>query len=276
MRRTGSGGTFGSMTDGLEIVDNEGELTRVLSVTTGRAKVVQLIRWCGEPAINVIGCANLADDSFVVVRLGNAAEEGLLWMHEYGHNLGLPHVSYDDANFMHPYLGGGGVRPNQCERFHAPPSGTHASLTRIGACPDDGDDWASPLDNCPVAANPDQSDTDGDRLGDACDPCVEDAGNDGDADGACAAADNCPATANSSQADFDADGFGDACEQGAILADSDLSGLVDGVDLARLGRAFSATTGDGRYDRRVDLDRDGQIDGADLATLASQFGKSSF
>jgi hypothetical protein len=28
-----------------------------------------------------------------LVRLGNPATEGILWMHEYGHNLGLGHSS---------------------------------------------------------------------------------------------------------------------------------------------------------------------------------------
>ena len=276
MRRTGSGGSFGAGNDGLAIVDNESELNRVLAVTKGRVKLVQLIRWCGEPGVNILGCANLRDDSFVVVRMDRASDEGLLWMHEYGHNLGLPHVSSDETNFMYPYTGAGGVRANQCAAFHAPPAEAKASITRIGACIDDGDAWASPVDNCPSTSNPDQGDSDGDRLGDACDACVNDALNDDDGDGICTSVDNCPATSNASQANFDTDGFGDACETGALLADADLSGLVDGTDLAWLGRAFGATTADGRYEPGVDFNRDGQIDGADLSLLASRFGETSF
>lgn len=55
----------------------------------------------------------------------------------------------------------------------------------------DGDGLEDPLDNCPLVSNPDQLDTDDDRVGDACDNC---------------------AIANPSQADRDGDGFGDTCD----------------------------------------------------------------
>jgi hypothetical protein len=123
-------------------------------------------------------------------------------------------------------------------------------------------------------SNPSQADGDGDGAGDACDLCAGELGNDNDGDLICSSIDNCPAVPNANQANTDADPYGDACEVGVLLADVDLSGRVDGLDLAWLGRAFGSSRGGARYDAAVDLDRDGLVDGDDLALLAPEFGKS--
>lgn len=70
-----------------------------------------------------------------------------------------------------------------------------------------------PNDNCTQACNPDQTNSDTDAYGDACDPCPFDPGNDIDADGVCGDVDNCPAHINGDQQDADTDGFGDVCDQ---------------------------------------------------------------
>jgi Thrombospondin type 3 repeat len=70
---------------------------------------------------------------------------------------------------------------------------------------DDGDGVPDDEDNCLLLANPDQTDTDGDGQGDACDA-------DDDGDGVPDDEDNCPLLANPDQADVDEDGIGDACD----------------------------------------------------------------
>lgn len=69
----------------------------------------------------------------------------------------------------------------------------------------DGDGITDDEDNCPMLANPDQADTDGDGKGDTCDEDI-------DGDGIGNEQDNCPLVANSDQLDLDDDGLGDACD----------------------------------------------------------------
>ncbi|QDE66699.1 cell-cell cohesion MYXO-CTERM protein MtsC [Myxococcus xanthus] len=69
----------------------------------------------------------------------------------------------------------------------------------------DGDNISDSSDNCPGVPNPDQRDTDGDGVGDACDPDI-------DGDSVLNTQDNCPAVENRDQRDDDRDGIGDACD----------------------------------------------------------------
>jgi hypothetical protein len=80
-------------------------------------------------------------------------------------------------------------------------------------------------DNCPSNPNADQTDTDGDGIGDACDAFPNDPNNDVDEDGVSGDIDNCPEVANADQTNSDTDGLGDACDE-----DDDNDGIADGDD----------------------------------------------
>jgi len=80
---------------------------------------------------------------------------------------------------------------------------------------EDGDGVDNGDDNCPYVSNPDQADTDGDGIGDACE--ILDPDGDEDGDGVDNDEDNCPFIFNPNQLDIDGDGIGDACDTEPIL-----------------------------------------------------------
>lgn len=94
----------------------------------------------------------------------------------------------------------------------------------------DGDLACDNADNCPGVENTDQLDTDGDGIGDACDPCTD---TDGDGFGdtclyvSVCPLDNCPGVPNPQQTDTDGDLIGDACDvcPTRFLGDPDRDGI---------------------------------------------------
>jgi uncharacterized repeat protein (TIGR03803 family) len=75
----------------------------------------------------------------------------------------------------------------------------------------DGDGILDPADNCALAANADQLDTDGDGRGNVCDA-------DDDNDGVADSADNCKVVPNAAQTDTNGNGVGDVCDPATLEA----------------------------------------------------------
>lgn len=112
----------------------------------------------------------------------------------------------------------------------------------------DGDGVIDACDTCPQVSNRDQHDADSDGRGDVCDDDddgdnILDAGDncpqavnpqqqDSDADGVGDACDNCPSTPNADQADADGNGVGNACEGTVLFVRVGATGAGTGRDWA--------------------------------------------
>jgi len=285
--RGGNARTFGTAGDGLDVIDDEQELVAVLDNPVSRVKIVRLINYCGGPGTNIVGCAYFPGNGMAVVRV--SSNEGLLWLHEYGHNAGLPHNT-DSRYVMYGVLTSGNraLTFGECARYHSPLSESGMTTIDLGVChDDDADDYVSTADNCPDVYNPDQADEDGDGQGDVCDGCA-----DADSDGfgappSAECAGGLEADCDDSRSevhpgaleicdgrDNDCDGLTDnaSCDEFEATGD----GEVDGVEVAWLAHAFGLCSAapETQWWYAIDFTEDGCVDGDDLAVLASVYGCS--
>ena len=124
----------------------------------------------------------------------------------------------------------------------------------------DADGITDAADNCPLVANANQTDVDGDGIGDLCDP-------DNDNDGVPNLQDNCPFTRNPDQLDTDGDGPGNACDN-----DDDNDGVLDAADNCPVSVNPDQADLDGNHIGNVcdpDDDNDGIEDTADNCPIVS-------
>lgn len=85
-------------------IQTEGDLLALLEAGSG-VKIVQAIRWCGGPGGSIIGCALVGNPTvnLAAVRF-TPNQEGILWVHEYGHNANLGHRTDDPRAVMYPSI----------------------------------------------------------------------------------------------------------------------------------------------------------------------------
>jgi hypothetical protein len=111
----------------------------------------------------------------------------------------------------------------------------------------DLDGVANGLDNCPVTANPAQTNSDGDARGDACD--------------------NCSLVANAAQQDTDNDGYGNICD-----ADINNSGTVTTADYGLLRSVLGQAAGASATAANSDMNSSGTVTTADYGLLRARLG----
>lgn len=100
MRRDGPVATF---SQGSGIVNSSAYFATIIDLP-GHVKVVNQINWCDTFSPNIIGCAPIGGVSLAVVRF-TANQEGILWLHEFGHNQTLNHRNSPTRAVMFPSIG---------------------------------------------------------------------------------------------------------------------------------------------------------------------------
>lgn len=117
MARNGAVGAF-TETDGN--LNTNAEVQQVFGLA-GNIKVVPTVDFCGATGFNtsIIGCGQTPGASFITERFTPAAQEGILWAHEFGHNRGLNHRNDTSDAIMFPSIGPNRQRinPGECGSY---------------------------------------------------------------------------------------------------------------------------------------------------------------
>jgi hypothetical protein len=116
LRRSGSINTF---TTGSGIINNQADYNAVCALS-GRIHMVNQINYCGGTiSSSIIGCSDTPGSCMILVRTDDDLE-GILWMHEYGHNKGLDHRNVSSA-VMHRIIDFDHKRVNssECSAYQA-------------------------------------------------------------------------------------------------------------------------------------------------------------
>lgn len=117
------GGAVTTFSQGNGIVNSASDFNAILA-EPGHVKIVNQINWCGQFQPNIIGCAPVPGESLAVIRF-TANQEGILWLHEFGHNQGLSHRTDRNRAVMFPSIGVDHNLLNtaECSAFRQPVGG---------------------------------------------------------------------------------------------------------------------------------------------------------
>ncbi|QOY93024.1 hypothetical protein IM543_15705 [Massilia sp. UMI-21] len=129
-------------------IQTAADLNALLSAGSG-IKIVQAIRWCGGPGDSIIGCAPVGSASVNVAAVRfTPDQEGLIWVHEYGHNCGLGHRTDDLRAVMYPSVGVDHNVVNDAESaaYLAGPLNVTGTLMPAGGCACDAGGLQAPGD----------------------------------------------------------------------------------------------------------------------------------
>ncbi|MDP2325412.1 MAG: thrombospondin type 3 repeat-containing protein [Gammaproteobacteria bacterium] len=130
----------------------------------------------------------------------------------------------------------------------------------------DGDGILDTADNCPVHANADQANTDGDARGNVCDNCLLIANT------VAGTVPNAQGVFLKSQFDIDSDGFGNRCD-GDVSNSSPVSGQVNTTDYSILRSVINKFDSFSFNAARSDLDASGTVNTTDYSIFRTLINK---